>query len=77
LTEATFHFLAIPLQTSWLSLSNASGNVIHSVCRCFVFFGGILYTHVHPLLGADEVSSKSRQLITAIEDECDGLTLCE
>jgi hypothetical protein len=69
LNEATFDFLAIPLPTSWLSLSNASGNVIHSVCRClYLFFWNIIYP-LHALLGADEVfSSKSWQLITAIED---------
>jgi hypothetical protein len=39
------------------------------------FLWNIIYP-LHPLLGADEVSSKSWQLIAAIEDECDGLTLC-
>jgi hypothetical protein len=39
--------------------------------------GWILYFYLHPLLGADEVSAQSWQLITAIHDETDGLMLCK
>jgi hypothetical protein len=41
-------------------------------------FWQIIYTYLHPLLGADEeLSLMEWQLITAIHDEGDGLTLCE
>jgi hypothetical protein len=36
----------------------------------------LLYTYLHPLLGSDGVSGESWQLVTAICDEGDGLTLC-
>jgi hypothetical protein len=41
------------------------------------FLGRLLYAYLHPLLGADELSGWSWQLVTAIHDEGDGLTLCE
>jgi hypothetical protein len=39
--------------------------------------GGLLYTYLDRLSGADEVSGESWQLVTAIHDEGDGLALCE
>jgi hypothetical protein len=39
--------------------------------------GGLLWTYMHRLLGADEVSGESWQLVNAIHDESDGLILCE
>ncbi len=36
----------------------------------------LLFTSLHPQLGADEVSGESWQLITAIHNEGDSLTLC-
>jgi hypothetical protein len=39
--------------------------------------GGLLCTYPHPPLGADEVRGESWQLVTAIHDEADALTLCE
>jgi hypothetical protein len=41
------------------------------------FLGTLLYAYLHPLLGADELSELSWQLVTAIHDEDDGLSLCE
>jgi hypothetical protein len=40
------------------------------------FFGKSLYTYFDPLLGVD-VSGESWQLVTALHDEGDGLTLSE
>ncbi len=37
--------------------------------------GRFLYTYLHPLLGAGELSGESWQAVTAIHDEGDGLTL--
>jgi hypothetical protein len=38
----------------------------------------LLYTDLHLVLGVDEVSGMSRELVTAIcDEEGDGLTLCE
>jgi hypothetical protein len=39
--------------------------------------GKSLYTYFDPLLGVVDVSGESWQLVTAIHDEGDGLTLCE
>ncbi len=36
----------------------------------------MLNTFLHPLVGADEVSRDSLQIVTAIYDEGDGLVLC-
>ncbi len=41
------------------------------------FLGRLLYAYLHLLLGADELSGSSWQLITAVHDEGDGLSLCE
>jgi hypothetical protein len=41
------------------------------------FLGRLLYAYLHPLLGADELSGLSWQLITAVHDEGDSLSLCE
>jgi len=41
------------------------------------FLGRLLYSYLHPLLGADELSGWSWQLVTAMRDEGDGLSLCE
>ncbi len=38
--------------------------------------GRVLYACQHALLGADDVSGEPWQLVIAIHDECDGLTLC-
>ncbi len=35
------------------------------------FLGRLLYAYLHPLLGADELSVWSWQLITAVRDEGD------
>jgi hypothetical protein len=40
-------------------------------------FGKSLCTYFDPLLGVVDVSGESWQLVTAIHDEGDGLTLCE
>ncbi len=37
----------------------------------------IIYTSLHPLLGADEVSRVSWQLVIAIHSEVDCLILCK
>jgi hypothetical protein len=34
------------------------------------------YTYLHPVLGADEVSGESWQLVSAIHDGGDGLIYC-
>jgi hypothetical protein len=39
------------------------------------FLGGLLYAYLHPQLGVDKVSGWSWQLITAIGDEGDELTV--
>jgi len=39
--------------------------------------GGLFSTYLWPLLEADEVIGESWQLVPAIHDEGDGLTLCE
>jgi hypothetical protein len=44
--------------------------------RC-LYNGLVQNLPMHSLLVADEVSRESLQLMTAIHDECDGLTLCE
>jgi hypothetical protein len=36
----------------------------------------MLNTYLHPLVGTDEVSRDSLQIVTAIYDEGDGLILC-
>ncbi len=41
------------------------------------FLGRLLYTYLHPQLGVDKVSGWSWQLITAICDEDDELTVSE
>jgi len=41
------------------------------------FLGRLLYAYLHPLLGADELGGQSWQLVTAVHDEGDGLSLCE
>jgi hypothetical protein len=43
----------------------------------FPKFGLIIVYLSRPLSGADEVSGYSWQLIAAVCDECEGLTLCE
>jgi hypothetical protein len=39
--------------------------------------GRLVYTYQHKPSGSDEASGQSWQLVTAICDEGDGLTLCE
>jgi len=39
--------------------------------------GELLYTHLHPLLGVDEVSVESLQFVNATNEEGDGLMLCD
>ncbi len=39
--------------------------------------GRLVYTYHHTPSGSDEASGQSWQLVTAICDEGDGLTLCE
>jgi len=41
------------------------------------YWAGYMYTYLHPLSGADKVSKELWQLITAICDKGDGLTLSE
>jgi hypothetical protein len=41
------------------------------------FLGRLLYASLHALLGADELSGYSWQLVTAVRDEGDGLSLSE
>jgi hypothetical protein len=66
-----------------LSLEVSSGNVTETqdtdVCITVLpeIVGGLLYTYLDLLSGADEVSGESWQLVTAIHDEGDGLALCE
>jgi hypothetical protein len=44
--------------------------------ECFApILGRLLYTYFHPPLGAHEVAGESWQLIAAIHDETDGMTL--
>jgi hypothetical protein len=52
-----------------------------SICRFLnsalqEILGGLLYTYLHPPLGADYVSGQSWHLMTGICDEGDSLTLC-
>jgi hypothetical protein len=41
------------------------------------YWAGYMYTYLHPPSGADKVSKELWQLITAIRDKGDGLTLSE
>jgi hypothetical protein len=45
---------------------------------CTCDFQWVMYTYLHPWLGADEVMGSHGSLINDIcDDKCDGLTLCE
>jgi hypothetical protein len=52
----------------------SSNDHVISYLSCFSFF---FLLYLHPLLGADELSGWSRQLVTAVCDEGDGLSPCE
>jgi hypothetical protein len=64
-----------------ISLPVASSNATATQDGDFVEWfalsmGRLLYTYLHPPLGADEISGYSWQLVMAIDGEDDGLTLC-
>jgi len=46
-------------------------------CLWTFFVERLWYTCPHPPLGADEISAKSWQVVTAIHSEGDSLMLCE
>ncbi len=58
----------------WKGNKNSGHKLCIMVCPSF---WENYYKHLHPLLGADELSGYSWQLITTICDEGDGLSLCE
>jgi hypothetical protein len=49
---------------------------IFQIIVCLKIEQTIVYSST-PLLGADEVSGEWWQLVTGIDDEADGLVLCE
>jgi hypothetical protein len=62
---------AMPLKC-WLSLHITFRNASGTRKRLFVgILGWVLYTYLHPIVGADEVS----MIFTAIHDEGDGLDI--
>jgi hypothetical protein len=65
-----------------MSLAVASRNVTEPTTQMFdkdlpKILGGLLYTYVDPPSGADGVNGVPQQLVIAIHDEGDGLSLCQ
>ncbi len=66
----------------WIFFKNPELEVITKSKNCPTIiwardFEQILYTYLHPLLGADQVTGESWQLVTAFHDEGAGLILCK